>query len=63
MISTATPSVTPTTEINEITDTNVRFGRKYRRDKESSKGNRDIAADASWHAPNEKGKRPPREGV
>jgi hypothetical protein len=42
MINTATPSVTPMIEIRVITETNVRFGRRYLRAKVNSNGNRDI---------------------
>ena len=44
MIMTATPSITPTTEMRVITETNVRLGRKYRNASSSSKGNPDMAA-------------------
>jgi hypothetical protein len=42
MINTATPSVTPRTEISVMTDTKERFGRRYRNASNSSKGKRDI---------------------
>ena len=44
MISTATPSVTPSTEINVITETNVLLGRRYRSASSSSNGNPDMRA-------------------
>ncbi len=44
MISTATPSVTPSTEINVITETKVLLGRRYRSANRSSNGNRDMGA-------------------
>ena len=44
MISTATPSATPMTEIKVMTETNVRLGRRYRSASSSSNGNRDMAA-------------------
>src|ERR1019366_2463270 len=42
MISTATPSVTPSTEIKVITETNVLLGRRYRSASSSSNGNPDM---------------------
>src|ERR1035437_3784753 len=44
MISTATPSVTPSTEIRVITETKVLLGRRYRSASSSSNGNRDMRA-------------------
>ena len=44
MISTATPSVTPSTEIKVMTETNVLLGRRYRSASSSSNGNRDMRA-------------------
>ncbi len=44
MISTATPSVTPSTEIKVITETKVLLGRRYRSASSSSNGNRDMGA-------------------
>jgi hypothetical protein len=43
MISTATPKVTPNTEIKVMTETNVRLGRKYRNASNNSNGKRDMA--------------------
>src|SRR6266542_6660073 len=43
MMSTATPSMTPITEIKVMTETNVRLGRKYRRARNNSNGSLDIA--------------------
>src|SRR6266478_6468716 len=42
IISTATPSATPSTEINVITETNVLLGRRYRSASSSSNGKRDM---------------------
>jgi tetratricopeptide (TPR) repeat protein len=42
MINTATPSVTPRTEIKVMIETNVRLGRKYRSAKSNSNGKRDM---------------------
>jgi hypothetical protein len=42
MIRTATPKVTPRTDISVITETKVRFGRKYRKASSNSNGNRDM---------------------
>ena len=44
MISTATPSVTPSTEIKVMTETKVLLGRRYRSASSSSNGNRDMRA-------------------
>src|ERR1035438_6699703 len=44
MISTATPSVTPSTEIEVMTETKVLLGRRYRSASSSSNGNRDMRA-------------------
>ena len=44
MISTATPSVTPSTEIEVMTETKVLLGRRYRSASSSSNGNRDMGA-------------------
>ena len=44
MISTATPSVTPSTEIKVMTETKVLLGRRYRSASSSSNGNRDMQA-------------------
>src|SRR5438105_9619358 len=46
MISTATPKVTPTTEIKVMTETNVRLGRRYRKASNSSKGRPDMRRQA-----------------
>src|SRR5258708_31076208 len=42
MISTATPKVTPSTEISVITETKVLLGRKYLTASSSSNGSRDM---------------------
>ena len=46
MISTATPSVTPSTEIKVMTETKVLLGRRYRSASSSSNGNRDMRGEA-----------------
>ncbi len=43
MMSTATPSVTPRTEIKVMIETNVRLGRRYRNASNNSNGKRDMA--------------------
>jgi hypothetical protein len=47
MMSTATPSMTPTMEINVITETNVLLGRRYLSASSNSKGKRDIGGESS----------------
>src|SRR3989442_1606988 len=42
MISTATPKVTPSTEIKVMTETKVLLGRRYRSASSSSNGNPDM---------------------
>ena len=42
MISTATPKVTPKTEIKVMTETNVLLGRRYRNASSSSNGKPDM---------------------
>ncbi len=42
IMSTATPSVTPSTEIKVITETNVLLGRRYRSASSNSNGNPDM---------------------
>src|SRR5258706_16412490 len=42
MMSTATPRVTPSTEIKVMTETNVLLGRRYRSASSSSNGKRDM---------------------
>ena len=44
MISTATPKVTPTTEIKVITETNVLLGRRYLNARSNSNGSPDMCA-------------------
>src|SRR5437667_4569413 len=46
MISTATPRVTPSTEIKVMTETNVLLGRRYRKARSSSNGSRDMGPQA-----------------
>jgi hypothetical protein len=43
MMSTATPNMTPMTEIKVMIETNVRLGRRYRRANSNSNGKRDMA--------------------
>src|ERR1041385_390252 len=50
MMSTATPSETPSTEINVITETNVLLGRRYRIASSSSNGRRDMCGQAKRRA-------------
>jgi hypothetical protein len=42
IMSTATPKVTPSTEIKVMTETNVLLGRRYRKASSSSNGSRDM---------------------
>src|SRR2546428_12874033 len=50
MISTATPKVTPSTEIKVMTETNVLLGRRYRNASSSSKGRPDMRTEARTRA-------------
>ena len=43
MMRTATPSMTPRTEISVMIETKVRLGRKYRSASNNSNGKRDMA--------------------
>ena len=44
MMSTATPNITPTTEMSVMKETEVRLGRKYRSASANSNGSHFIAA-------------------
>ena len=57
MISTATPKVTPSTEIKVMTETNVLLGRRYRSASSSSNGSRDMGGTYGDGAGVSKGKR------